>query len=207
MKYAPLVMLFVLFTVGCNSAPSLINQDLDNWQNISFGGEGEVYYRDGALNLDMGNTLTGVKYTGDIAELFGPDMENYEIALQAKRVEGQDIFMGLTFPVGSEGHVSLVLGGWAGAVTGISCLDGLNAAENSTTKFRRFEDNQWYDVRIRLTTEKIECWIDDEKIVDELRADYNEFAVHGAVSDTVPFSLFTYGTWGAFRDLRVQRLD
>lgn len=194
---------------GCHQheAVELIDPQLSKWKSINFGGEGDVYYKDGTLNNDIG-LLTGVVYTGDLAELFGEDLENYEITLDAKRVEGLDIFLGLTFPVGKVGHVSLVLGGWAGPINGLSSLDGLNASENSTTTFKEggYELDRWYKVRVRVTSEKIECWLDEEQIVDVKRADYKEFDVDGRVIDSKPFGLFTYETWGAYRELKVRRL-
>ncbi len=186
---------------------SLITADLKNFKPIQFGGEGEVRVEDGVLNLDMG-TMTGVVYTGNIGELLGEDLENYEITLDAMRVEGIDIFLGLTFPVGKVGHVSLVLGGWAGVVNGISNLDNFNASENKTTTYKEngYEPKQWYKVRVRVTTDKIECWLDDQQIVNVNRADYKTYDTHGMVTDSKPLGLFTYETWGAYRDLKVRRL-
>jgi hypothetical protein len=187
---------------------ALIGEDLGPWKPIQFGGEGEVFMKDGELNLDMG-TMTGVKYAGDIKKLFGEDLENYEITLKAKRVEGLDIFVGLTFPVGEAGHVSLVLGGWGGVVNGISNLDGGNASENKTTTFKEggYEPNQWYDVRVRVTDKAIACWLDGKQIVDVNRADYSGYDTHSMVLESKPFGLFTYETWGAYKDLMVRKLD
>jgi len=185
---------------------SVVGPQLTDWKKINFGGEGRITYDNGVLNLDRGSPMTGLVYTGDPKKVFGESLEDYTITLKAKRVEGIDIFLGLTFPVGTDGHVSLVLGGWAGAISGISNLDGANASENATTKYHAFKENQWYDVKIRLT-DKIECWLDDKKIVDEPRADYTEFTTHGSVVDTVPFGLFTYSTWGAYKDLKVWKAD
>ncbi len=187
---------------------ALITSDLANWQPINFGGEGEVSVEDGVLNLDMG-TMTGVQYTGDLAELFGGQQENYEITLDAMRVQGMDIFLGLTFPVGKDGHVSLVLGGWAGVVNGISNLNGLNASENKTTTYKQggYQLETWYSVRVRVTQDKIECFLDGKQIVDVNRADYEDYDTHGMVLETKPFGLFTFETWGAYRDMEVRRLD
>jgi hypothetical protein len=112
----------------------------------------------------------------------------------------------VTFPVGKEGHVSLVLGGWAGAITGISNLDGLNASENATTQYHAFEDKQWFDVKILVTEEKIQCWLDSKQLVDVKRVDYKKYDTHGAVADTKPFGMFSYGTWGKVRDMKVWKL-
>lgn len=189
------------------TAVSFFKDGMGKWETIQFGGEGTVFLKDGELNLDMGGPLTGVQYKGDLEDVFGKGLDNYTISLMAQRKEGIDMFLGLTFPVGKDGHVSLVLGGWAGAITGISNLDGLNASENSTTKYFGFKDKHWYAVKVRVTPEKIEAWLDDEQIVDEGRADYTEFDTHGAVVDTKPFGLFTYGTWGAYKDFKVTRLE
>ena len=209
MKHASLLLcLLALCLTGCNTGTPLMDNGLEGWETIRFGGEGDVFAdEDGVLNVDMGSPMSGMIYTGDVAELFGEDLENYEIAVQTQRREGIDMFMGLTFPVGHDGHVSLVIGGWTGAITGLSNLDGMNASENETTKYRSFEDNTWYDVRIRVTSEKIECWLDGEQIVDVVRSYYEDFDTHGAVLDTKPFGFFTYATWGAYRNMTVTRLD
>lgn len=184
----------------------LLDGNMDGWEPINFGGEGDVYFKDGTLNLDYGSPLTGVTYKGgDVC--FGESKENYVITLEAQRVEGVDMFLGLTFPVGTDGHVSLVLGGWAGAITGLSNLDGLNASENETTQFHAFEDKKWYRVEIIVTDKKIKCRLDDKVLVDVKRADYQKYDTHGAVIDTKPFGLFSYDTWGRVRNLRVMKLD
>lgn len=193
-------------TAGQEQGKPLLRDGMGQWETVNFGGEGDVYFKDGELSLDYGNPLTGVKYQGDLAELFGDDLENYQITLEAQRVEGVDMFLGVTFPVGEEGHVSLVLGGWAGAITGISNLDGLNASENKTTQYHAFEDKKWYRVKIEVTPKKIQCWLDDKQLVDVTRADYESYDTHGAVVDTKPLGMFSYGTWGKVRDIRVLKL-
>lgn len=188
-------------------AISLIDPELTRWQTINFGGEGYVYFKEEALSLDYGNPLTGLRYKGDLAAIFGEDLENYEITLEAMRVEGVDMFLGLTFPVGKDGHVSLVLGGWAGAITGLSNLDGLNASENATTQYHNMPAKQWFKVKVRVTTTKIQCWLDNKQLVDINRADYEKYDTHSAVVDTKPFGMFSYDTWGQVRDMKVRKLD
>lgn len=181
-------------------------ESMDNWEPVVFGGDGEVRFDDGSLVLEMGGPLTGVKYTGDLTELLGEDLQPYEITLQAKRVEGLDFFCCLTFPVGTEGHVSLVLGGWSGSTTGISSLDGYDAASNKTSELISYEQDQWYDIRVRVTAEKIDCFLDGKQIVDVKREDYTEFSVRPEVLATVPLGVCTYQTRGDIRNLAVRRL-
>jgi hypothetical protein len=132
---------------------------LKGWKVPQFGGEGKVYVKDGAIILGLGDTMTGITYTGKVPTV------DYELSFEGKRVDGGDFFATATFPVGKS-HCSFVLGGWGGSVVGLSSIDFADASENETTKFKSFKLNQWYHIRIRVTKEKIECWIDDEKMVD-----------------------------------------
>lgn len=57
---------------------------------------------------------------------------NYELSLEAMRVDGSDFFCGLTFPVGSN-FCSFIVGGWGGGVVGLSSLNSEDASQNETT--------------------------------------------------------------------------
>ena len=75
------------------------------------------------------------------------------------RVDGIDFFCGLTFPV-ADSHASFIVGGWGGTVVGISSIDGMDASENATTKYVKFQLKRWYKIRIRVTPTSIQAWID-----------------------------------------------
>ncbi|MHC4251452.1 MAG: ankyrin repeat domain-containing protein, partial [Planctomycetota bacterium] len=124
---------------------------------------GPVGVEGGALVLGEGRAFTGVTWAGEFPR------EGYEVSLEARRREGQDIFCGLTFPVG-DAHATLVVGGWSNNVVGVSNVDGLNASENDWVRVMRFEDRRWYAVRLRVTPAKIEAWIDGERVIDLERA-------------------------------------
>jgi hypothetical protein len=216
MKHLTLALASLFVLSACTGTPepkpkakpvSLLKGAMDEWKVANFGGEGDVYFKEGKLNLDYGNPLTGLTYAGDIDALLGDTKDNYAITLTAQRVEGVDMFLGVTFPVGDEGHVSLVLGGWAGAITGLSNLDGLNASENDTTQYHNMPEGQWFDVKIRVTPEKIECWLDDKQLVDVMRDDYEIYDTHSAVVLTKPLGLFSYDTWGRVKNVKVWKLD
>jgi len=132
---------------------------LKGWKAPQFGGEGKVEVKDGTIVLERGDTMTGITYTGKVPTV------DYELSLEAKRVDGVDFFATTTFPVGGS-HCSFVVGGWGGPVVGLSSIDHYDAADNQTSKTKSFKLNQWYRLRIRVTQQKIECWIDDEKMVD-----------------------------------------
>ena len=138
--------------------PLFDGRSLTNWKPTNFGGEGEVYVKEGVVGFHMGNPLTGITWDG--AEL--PKV-NYELAFEARRVEGGDFFCALTFPY-KDTHASLVLGGWGGAVTGMSSINGYDASENETTDYYKFEKGQWYKVRLKVIATPITAFIDDEQL-------------------------------------------
>ena len=90
---------------------SLFNrQDLSGWSVIEqydFARHGEITVEDDAIILGAGRPATGIRIDGDFPRM------NYEVTLEARRMEGTDFFCGLTFPVGDD-YLSLVLGGWMG---------------------------------------------------------------------------------------------
>jgi len=118
-----------------------------------FGGEGEVEVRSGAIELGMGSPLTGVTWTGELPH------GDYELEVRAARTLGNDFFCGLTFPAGG-GHLTLVLGGWGGAVCGLSCLDGLDAANNETRTLRAFATGRSHTVTVTVAGAAVAAAID-----------------------------------------------
>ena len=123
-------------------------QTLGQWKPTDFGGQGAVYVKDGAIYMEMGSYMTGITWTGPVVRM------NYEITLEAMRVQGNDFFCGLTFPVG-EKPCTLVLGGWGGSICGLSNIDYYDASENPTTRVISFEKDKWYYVRLRVEPDRI----------------------------------------------------
>src|SRR5580658_3109831 len=143
-----------------NWTPLFDGRSLANWAVTDFGGHGGINAVSGQINIGMGAELSGITWTN------GPlPKADYEISLQAMKVEGDDFFCGLTFPV-ADSSCSLIIGGWGGGVIGLSSLDDLDASENETTKTMYFETGHWYHVVLRVTPKKIEAWLDKEKVVD-----------------------------------------
>jgi len=173
-------------------------KNLGMWNITDFGGQGDVYVKDGSIIMEMGNDMTGITWAGPVVKM------NYEITLDAKRVTGSDFFCGLTFPVG-ENPCSLVLGGWGGEVCGLSNLDYYDAANNETTRIVTFETGRWYHVRLRVTPDKIEAWLDDEKLVDVVTTD-RKIDIRPEMDLVKPLGIATWQTAGAVRNIRVKTL-
>lgn len=178
-------------------------KSLENWKTHDAGGSGAVEAKNGELIIGRGESLSGVIYekTQDLPQM------NYEISLEAKRLDGLDFFVGLTFPVGSlKTCATLVMGGWGGSVTGISSIDDLDAAANATGHYRRYKDNQWYAVKLRVTPEVIKVWCDGELIIN---ADIKGKKVGlrpGPIEEYAPLSLTTYQTEAAIRKVVLKPL-
>ncbi len=172
---------------------------LAGWEVTRFGGEGEVELQDGRMILGRGSPLTGVTWRGEL-----PRGEAYEVRLGAARLDGTDFFCGLTFPVG-EDCCSLILGGWGGALVGLSCIDGWDAASNETTRFVSFEAGRTYRVRLRVSPERIEAWIDGESIVDVAIAG-RKIGVRSEVLLSRPLGIAAFSTIAAISDVRIRPL-
>jgi hypothetical protein len=175
---------------------------LAGWQVIPFAGPGEVEVENGELIIGQGMELSGIVWTNH-AQL---PRSNYELSLEGKRVSGSDFFCGLTFPV-KESFCSLILGGWGGAVVGLSSIDGDDASENETTQYRHFERERWHAIRLRVTDDRIIAWIDDDKIVD-INIEGRRISLRpGEIERCAPLGLATWQTTGAFRNMRLQKLE
>jgi len=172
---------------------------LGHWKITDFGGQGEVYVKDGSIFLEMGNDLTGVTWSGPLVRM------NYGITLEAMRVSGSDFFCGLTFPVG-EKPCSLILGGWGGEVCGLSNIDYYDAANNETTQIISFENGRWYRVRLRVTPTKIEAWVDDEVLVD-VETTGREIDIRPEVDLSKPLGIASWRTTAAIRNIRLEKMS
>ena len=172
---------------------------LAGWKATEFGGGGEAAVQDGQLHLPIGQTLTGVNFTGAMPKM------SYELALEARLVEGGDFFCGLTFPYG-ETCCTFIVGGWGGATVGLSSIDGRDASENETTDSMKFEKDRWYKIRVRVTPAKIEAWIDDVKKLDVETKDKKISMKEGEIEASQPCGLATFRTHGAFRAIKLRVL-
>lgn len=172
---------------------------LGNWQPSKFGGDGAVKVENGEIVLDAGKPFTGITWAG--ADL---PKTSYELALQARRVEGRDFFAGITFPV-ADSFCSLILGGWGGTVIGLSSVNSEDASQNQTSQSMEFELGRWYNVRIRVTEPAIEVWLDDRQIIkQDLKG--NKISIRMDMDPSVPLGVASYRTKAALKDLRLKRL-
>lgn len=177
----------------------LDKEHLPNWKKINFGGAENQTVEPNRISVEMGYPLTGLHY---------PDAElptsNYELELDVRKEQGTDFFCCLTFPVG-DSHCSFVVGGWGGTVTGISCIDQRDASDNPTTTVHKYNVGQWYHIRIKVTDDKVECWIDDEQVVDLTLGDL-ELSLRIEVEPCAPLGLCSFETAATWKGIRIRKL-
>jgi hypothetical protein len=172
-------------------------KSLADWRVTEFDQGGSVTVTNGLLVLHRGNPFVGVNGLKEIPKV------NYEIAFDAMRLEGDDFFCGLTFPVG-DSHCSLIVGGWGGGLVGLSNLDGASAAENETTQYVSFESGRWYRIRLRVTEQRIQAWIEQKQVVDLLTVGRLFEVRFGEIMLSRPFGLCAWDTSAAYRAIKIR---
>jgi len=194
----PALFLLPLPAVGEESVSLFDGQTLGNWtidDQFDFINHGKVEVKDGRLVIGKGQPGSCVRWTGKFPKV------DYEISLDAMRVDGEDFFCGMTFPVG-ESPCTLIVGGWGGPIVGLSCIDGEPAAENETCVYKEFDNGKWYRIRLRVTNQKIEAWIDKEKVVDFLIKD-RKLSIWFEEESVMPLGIATWRTTGALKNVRL----
>jgi Domain of Unknown Function (DUF1080) len=184
---------------GTGWKPLFDGKSMTGWETTLFGGHGAVEMKAGVVEIGMGDQLSGVNWTNEFPKV------NYEVALDAMRVDGSDFFCGLTFPV-KDSYCSLILGGWGGAVVGLSSINGEDASENETTQYHKFEQGKWYRVRVRVTEDKIQAWLDEKNIVDLLTEGKQISLRYGDIERSKPLGIATWQTTGAIREMKFRQV-
>jgi hypothetical protein len=175
-------------------------KSLGKWKVTDFHDTPAVTVVDGAIQLPIGNDMTGITLAGD-----PPSRINYEIEIIAMKVAGNDFFTGLTFPIGKD-YLSLIVGGWGGGLVGLSSINGMDASENDTSSWREFEPKRWYTIRLRVTEGRVEGWIDNEKVINR-RLDGETLSTRIEVESSKPLGISTWRTHGAIKSIRWRGVD
>ena len=173
---------------------------LKDWKTAEFGHGGTAKVDNGLPVIGKGEPLSGIVWSGEAIPKI-----NYEMRLMAQRVEGDDFFCALTFPVKKD-PCSLVLGGWGGGVVGLSSLNGYDASENETTGYLEFEKKKWYAIRLVVIDGRIAAWVDDHRIVN-VETEDKKISIRIEVEPCVPLGVATFRTTGAIKDFKVRELS
>ncbi len=215
LNHLRLYSICVVLFIGCNNKPKnqpkneiepgsrattyFDTKTLNGWEITNFGPQGAVYVSMGNIILGMGDGCTGITWTKEFPKV------NYEVQLEAKQVDGNDFFCGMTFPVDNE-FCTLIVGGWTGSVTGLSNIDGYDASENETTLFKLYEKNVWYKIRLRVTLDNIHAWVDDSTVVNIDISD-KKLSIRPEVTLSKPFGIASWQTTSALRNIEVTKFS
>jgi hypothetical protein len=205
-RAAWLCLFFIL--THCGPAPRsewklLSDEFAPAWKASGMPEEGQVLIHDGEITLQPGQPMTGVRF--DAWKSAGLPLTRYAIEYEAMRVEGNDFFGTVTFPV-NEAHVSLVVGGWGGTLVGISSIDDLDAGENNTRGNAYFENNRWHKVRIEVRDDELRAWINDKLFVNTSTKGHKLGLRTGNIERCVPFGFASFATQSRIRAVLIRRL-
>ena len=172
---------------------------LQGWQPTDFAGKGTVTVENGEIRIGLGY-MTGITLTNtnDLPRM------NYELSLDAMRVDGNDFFCGLTFPVNHD-HCSLIVGGWGGGVVGLSSIDSEDASQNETTTYMNFANKKWFHIRVRVEPEKIQAWIDEDRVVN-IETKGRKIGIRLEMESSTPLGVATWNTAAALKNIEIKKL-
>ncbi len=170
-------------------------RSVKGWEVTNFGPQGPVYVSRDEIVLGMGDGCTGITWKGEFPK------SNYEVSLEAKRIDGNDFFCGMTFPVG-DSPCTLIIGGWGGTTVGLSSIDGMDASENETTTLMSFEKNRWYGIRLSVTDSDIQAFVDSIKVVD-FKFTGRRISIRPEVELSKPFGISSWRTTAAIRSIKI----
>jgi hypothetical protein len=179
--------------------PLFDGKALGKWKATPFRSAPTPRVENEAIVLPHGNPLTGVTWSGDFPK------SGYELRFEATRQQGGDFFASVTFPVGQD-FATLVLGGWGGDIVGISSIDGWDASDNETRSYFNFENNRWYAIRLLVTAERIQAWIDNQRIVDVQTGGRAVGLKIGEINLSAPLGFASYNTTGGIRKIECRRI-
>jgi hypothetical protein len=171
---------------------------LEGWEITNFGPQGPVYVSGGRIILGMGDGCTGITWKRQFPT------NNYKVTLEAMRVQGNDFFCGMTFPV-EKSSCSLIVGGWGGTVVGLSSINKKDASENETTTLQKFEKEKWYRICLIVKNDSIKASIDDQVVVD-FAISNKELSIRPEVELSKPFGIASWNTTAALKNIRLERI-
>jgi hypothetical protein len=179
--------------------PLFDGKSLHGWRETPFTGRAPVRVEHGAIILAAGKPMTGITFTGSFPRV------DYEVRLEAARLQGSDFFASMTFPY-LDSYCTWVLGGWGGDIVGLSSIDGWDAADNETRTYFEFDPGRWYALRLQVTADRIRAWIDDKPVVNVEVRGRSVSLRHGEIKLSAPFGFASYATTGGLRKIEYRRL-
>jgi len=194
-----LCILFFLALLSARADPlALFNgKDLSGWKVADMMEGGKVTVRpEGIVECGFGNPMTGIAYTNAM-----PTM-NYELSIEAMRVQGMDFFCALTLPIETN-FCTVIIGGWGGTLCGISSIDYADASENQWSEALTIQNERWYLLRVRVTPGVLQVFLDNDLYTARVEFEKSSrFSLRPGsdIDKTTPLGLATYRTRAYWRN-------
>ena len=188
-------LIFYLSVItSCQSNKALLDNS-KNWQGSNYGVQHPIEIDKQILNIPIGDPINGVHWIGDDLR-----KSNYSLEFDARRTQGNDFFVGLTFPIKNE-YCSLILGGWANYVSGLSSINGLDASENESTSHDfEFKNNTWYQVELIVMDDFIQCHINQQEVF-KVKTKDKTFSIRPEVEPSKPLGFCTFYSSAEYRNI------
>jgi len=165
---------------------------LEGWK-VDDRARGRVAVEKGCIYMMMAKgKLSRIEWREDFPRT------NYEVTLEVLWVDGSHDFCRIVFPVGSD-HSRF---GMQHSLLGLQLSDGPDIYENTTKQRVKFKQKAWYKVRLRVTDDHVQVWINGKSTVRVPREHY-QFGRKGQE----PFALAAWETGVAYRSIVLTRLD
>jgi len=188
------VALSAVATAYADTIALFNGKDLSGWKIAPMDGGGTVsVVSNGTVSCGIGDPMTGIAYTNPVPVM------NYELSLEAMRVEGSDFFIALTIPVETN-FCTVIIGGWGGGLCGISSVDYADASENQWSEYLTLKNQCWYHLRVRVTPGVLQVFLNDDLYTARIEYEASSrFSLRPGsdIDMTKPLGLATYRT-GAF---------
>ncbi|MDD2599041.1 MAG: DUF1080 domain-containing protein [Kiritimatiellae bacterium] len=197
---ASTILLNLMLTLSLSAQTNLFNgKDLSGWKRAEIVDNGEIKVLPGGIvECNAGRPISGIAYTNEF-----PTM-NYELSLEAMRVEGDDFFIALTIPV-ENSFCTVIIGGWGGGLCGLSSFDGGDAANNQWAQGLTLKNNRWYKLVVRVTTCVLQISLDQDLYTARIEFDDSRRLSlrFGDMEKTTPLGLATYETKAHWRNFTI----
>lgn len=195
------ILLFFVFLTGtalqAESVALFNSNDLTGWKIAPMDRGGIVsMVSNHTVSCGVGDPMTGIAYTNPIP------ITNYELSLEAMRVEGSDFFVALTIPVETN-FCTIIIGGWGGGLCGISSVDYTDASENQWSEYITLRNQRWYTLRVRVTPGVLQVFLNEDLYTARIEFETStRFSLRSGsdIEMTKPLGLATYKTCALWRN-------
>ena len=82
----------------------------------------------------------------------------------------------------------------------------MDAAENETTDYKKFEEQVWYRIVLRVMEDRIQAWIDDKLFLNLSTVDVKIGMRIGEIEQSIPLGVATWMTSSAIKDVQLRTI-